>query len=155
MRRALLVLVPFLSLGSSDGIDELFSLNVITHSNESSGRLQPLGFLTLVPDEFGTCLDGSPPGYYYRPGVGAGADKWMISIECTRVAVTVVLPMRLDPLSCVEWPKSHAFCSAFHRTFCMCCLFLQLAAGVTPRLTVLAGRNLTLVQVYAGGLPLY
>lgn len=24
------------------------------------------------------CLDGSPPGYYYRAGSGDGADKWIV-----------------------------------------------------------------------------
>ena len=27
------------------------------------------------------CLDGSPPGYYIRPGYGNGTDKWIIHLE--------------------------------------------------------------------------
>ena len=26
------------------------------------------------------CLDGSPPGYYFRPGKGCGAAKWIIHL---------------------------------------------------------------------------
>ncbi len=27
------------------------------------------------------CLDGSPPGYYFRAGQGVGANKWIIHLE--------------------------------------------------------------------------
>ena len=27
------------------------------------------------------CLDGSPPAYYYRPGVGAGQNKWILHMQ--------------------------------------------------------------------------
>ena len=26
------------------------------------------------------CLDGSPPGYYMRPGTGDGANKWVLHL---------------------------------------------------------------------------
>lgn len=38
--------------------------------------------LTLLPDAAkargAVCLDGSPAGYYFREGVGAGKDKWLL-----------------------------------------------------------------------------
>ncbi len=27
------------------------------------------------------CLDGSPPGYYFRPGTGSGANKWLMYLK--------------------------------------------------------------------------
>ena len=27
------------------------------------------------------CLDGTPPGYYMRPGQNSGADKWIVHME--------------------------------------------------------------------------
>ena len=27
------------------------------------------------------CLDGTPPGYYFRPSQGCGATKWVIHLE--------------------------------------------------------------------------
>ena len=27
------------------------------------------------------CLDGSPAGYYFRPGTGSGASKWIIYLR--------------------------------------------------------------------------
>ncbi len=26
------------------------------------------------------CLDGSPPGYYFRPGSGSGANRWILHL---------------------------------------------------------------------------
>lgn len=39
--------------------------------------------LHLVDDPTGTarCLDGSPPGYYVRPGFGSGRNKWIIHLQ--------------------------------------------------------------------------
>ncbi|CAI5484705.1 unnamed protein product [Closterium sp. Yama58-4] len=51
----------------------------------------PLTTLTLLPDNLykAKCLDGSPPGYYFRPGVGTGANNWLIDLPvggwCTTV----------------------------------------------------------------------
>ena len=55
------------------------------------------------------CLDGSPPGYYFRPGTGTGANKWMLHLMggawCTNSAdcytrSTTVLG------SSTQWPES-------------------------------------------------
>ncbi len=27
------------------------------------------------------CLDGSPPGYYFHPGTGSGANKWLLHLK--------------------------------------------------------------------------
>ncbi|CAI7728424.1 unnamed protein product [Closterium sp. NIES-53] len=38
-----------------------------------------LTFTLLPRNRFGAkCLDGSPPGYYFRPGSGAGKDSWHV-----------------------------------------------------------------------------
>lgn len=39
--------------------------------------------LTLVEDATGMarCLDGSPPGFYIRPGFGSGSKKWVIHLQ--------------------------------------------------------------------------
>jgi hypothetical protein len=46
--------------------------------------------LELLADASALCLDGSPGGFYRRPGVGAGASTWVIEMEgggwCVSVA---------------------------------------------------------------------
>ncbi|GJP33093.1 hypothetical protein CLOM_g17655 [Closterium sp. NIES-68] len=52
--------------------------------------------LVLLPDNSfdAKCLDGSPPGYYFRPGTGAGKSMWHIYLPggawCTSAAQCVV-----------------------------------------------------------------
>ncbi|CAI7921588.1 unnamed protein product, partial [Closterium sp. NIES-53] len=38
----------------------------------------PIQFVRLTTANNATCLDGSPPAYYYRPGYGLGTNKWLI-----------------------------------------------------------------------------
>ncbi|CAI5479084.1 unnamed protein product [Closterium sp. Yama58-4] len=38
----------------------------------------PIQFVRLTTANNATCLDGSPPAYYYRPGYGVGSNKWLI-----------------------------------------------------------------------------
>ncbi|CAI5981143.1 unnamed protein product [Closterium sp. NIES-64] len=66
-----------------------------SHRTEESvggvGGASPLTTLTLLPDNpyKAKCLDGSPPGYYFRQGVGTGASNWLIDLPvggwCTTV----------------------------------------------------------------------
>ena len=37
--------------------------------------------LTLLTDPSAVCLDGSPSGFYFRGGVGAGASTWLLEME--------------------------------------------------------------------------
>ena len=45
--------------------------------------------LSLLQDPLAVCLDGSPGGFYLRPGLGPGASTWLIEMEgggwCTSV----------------------------------------------------------------------
>ncbi|GJP42050.1 hypothetical protein CLOM_g1646 [Closterium sp. NIES-68] len=52
----------------------LYAASGVAAASSSSGAL------TLLPNNaYGAkCLDGSPPGYYFRPGVGEGRLKWHI-----------------------------------------------------------------------------
>ena len=57
------------------------------------------------------CLDGSPPGYYLRPGSGKGSDKWILHLlgggwcnstsECYNRSYT-------DLGSSKRWPLTHS-----------------------------------------------
>ena len=57
------------------------------------------------------CLDGSPPGYYIRPGYGNGTDKWILHLggggwcfnesDCYNRSMT-------ELGSSKNWPPSHA-----------------------------------------------
>ncbi|KAM0856921.1 hypothetical protein ACQ4PT_048823 [Festuca glaucescens] len=47
-------------------------------------RLPKLVDLTLVDgakEKGAVCLDGTPPGYHWLPGFGAGSDKWLLHLE--------------------------------------------------------------------------
>ena len=71
-------------------------LQCVTLAVASLGSVvQPnAAFLTLLPQyqrsTGAACLDGSPPGYYWRPGIGQGADSWVIHLEGARVACCVL-----------------------------------------------------------------
>eukprot|EP00897_Mesotaenium_endlicherianum_P010820 jgi/Mesen1/9767/ME000007S09829 len=41
----------------------------------------PLVLVSDAADEGAVCLDGSAPGYYFRPGSGSGNASWIIFFE--------------------------------------------------------------------------
>lgn len=47
-----------------------------------AARAQPDWSLVFLDTSAGAlCLDGSAPAFYYRPGVGAGANKWLLHLQ--------------------------------------------------------------------------
>jgi len=41
----------------------------------------PWSLVLLDTSNGARCLDGSPPAYYYRPGIGEGASKWLLHLQ--------------------------------------------------------------------------
>ncbi|CAI5471760.1 unnamed protein product [Closterium sp. Yama58-4] len=57
-------------------------------TTSSNSTLVPL--ILLPNNTFGAkCLDGSPPGYYFRPGTGSGRQNWHIYLPSGGWCVTV------------------------------------------------------------------
>lgn len=52
----------------------LFKSAIVCDNNKDA-------MLTLLKSTDLKCLDGSPPGYYIRKGIGNGVDKWNIHFE--------------------------------------------------------------------------
>ena len=63
-----------------------FNLQYSNHTAQSNGQRSRLAYLTLVTagmsDSGAVCLDGSPPGYYFREGHGEGTTKWIVEVKC-------------------------------------------------------------------------
>ena len=60
-------------------------------ATQSNATLRDDGFsLHLLADPKALCLDGSPGGFYFRPGVAQGASTWLLEMEgggwCTSVS---------------------------------------------------------------------
>ena len=47
------------------------------------------------------CMDGTEPSFYYRQGIGAGADRWLIKLEVSLLQqlATDCMVTRPSPLS--------------------------------------------------------
>eukprot|EP01006_Ploeotia_vitrea_P049952 TRINITY_DN67396_c12_g5_i1.p1 TRINITY_DN67396_c12_g5~~TRINITY_DN67396_c12_g5_i1.p1 ORF type:complete len:418 (-),score=15.63 TRINITY_DN67396_c12_g5_i1:364-1617(-) len=53
----------------------------VFYSRESITPPEGAAHLTLIESKVAACLDGSPPGFYYRPGHENGAKKWIIFLR--------------------------------------------------------------------------
>jgi len=70
-----------------DGAEELASLTLLKQAAITQVRIlkHELAKLTIRLSSLlmqgAVCLDGSAPGYYFRPGKESGANKWILHFE--------------------------------------------------------------------------
>lgn len=81
----LLTALALTGLAGGEGVWSSLRLSPL-HTDKESAPLA-VAFLTVVTQGAqaagAVCLDGSPPGYYFKPGSGGGKHKWVIDIKCT------------------------------------------------------------------------
>lgn len=54
------------------------------------------------------CSDGSPAGYYFRPGFGTGTNVWVVFLEGVRFSGTKNRENNVSPRSAPGMPPAHA-----------------------------------------------
>ena len=52
-------------------------LLVLATFGDASDALELVLLEQAARDDGALCIDGTPGGYYYRPGSGSGANKWV------------------------------------------------------------------------------
>lgn len=77
---------------------------------------RPTHYSAHVHVQGAMCLDGSPPGYYFRKGSGEGAQKWVLHLMgggwCTTTADCYNRSLTIYGSS-KQWPESHELFGLF------------------------------------------
>ncbi len=86
LAQLLVIAFSWLSLAFADAnVAALFNVDVIHEKPDYVWPKANVAWLNIVADGAAStgavCLDGTPPGYYFREGHGDGVDKWIFNFE--------------------------------------------------------------------------